>query len=71
MQIALGLARSAGQAGEVPVGAVVTHQGEVIGMGANARVLPRPTRRPTPSCWPFGRRPNGWNLAVNRGHHYT
>jgi tRNA(adenine34) deaminase len=38
MQIALGLARSAGQAGEVPVGAVVTHQGAVIGMGANARV---------------------------------
>jgi tRNA(adenine34) deaminase len=38
MQIALELARSAGQAGEVPVGAVVTYEGEVIGRGANARV---------------------------------
>lgn len=38
MQIALELARSAGQAGEVPVGAVVTYRGDVIGRGANARV---------------------------------
>jgi len=38
MEMALGLARSAGTAGEVPVGAVVTFQGEVIGAGANARV---------------------------------
>ena len=39
MEMALGLARSAGTAGEVPVGAVVTFQGEVIGAGANARVM--------------------------------
>jgi tRNA(adenine34) deaminase len=39
MEIALGLARSAGDAGEVPVGAVVAFQGEVIGAGANARVV--------------------------------
>jgi tRNA(adenine34) deaminase len=38
MEIALELARSAGQAGEVPVGAIVTLRGEVVGRGANARV---------------------------------
>jgi tRNA(adenine34) deaminase len=37
MQIALGLARAAGQTGEVPVGAVVTYEGEVVGTGSNAR----------------------------------
>ncbi len=35
--MALELARSAGEAGEVPVGAVVTHNGRVVGQGANAR----------------------------------
>jgi tRNA(adenine34) deaminase len=39
MQIALELARSAGQVGEVPVGALVTYGGEVVGTGANAREL--------------------------------
>ena len=37
MRTALDLARSAGAAGEVPVGAVVTHNGAVVGQGANAR----------------------------------
>ena len=37
MRGALDLARSAGETGEVPVGAVVTHHGEVVGHGANAR----------------------------------
>lgn len=37
MRLALELARSAGDAGEVPVGAVVTRHGQVIGQGANAR----------------------------------
>ena len=37
MRMALQLARSAGEAGEVPVGAVVTKGGEVLGKGANAR----------------------------------
>jgi tRNA(adenine34) deaminase len=37
MRLALALARSAGDNGEVPVGAVVTRQGQVIGQGANAR----------------------------------
>jgi tRNA(adenine34) deaminase len=37
MRMALDLARSAGDDGEVPVGAVVTHDGQVIGRGANAR----------------------------------
>lgn len=37
MRLALDLARSAGEAGEVPVGAVVTHNGDVVGQGANAR----------------------------------
>jgi tRNA(adenine34) deaminase len=37
MRMALELARSAGEAGEVPVGAVITVQGEVVGTGANAR----------------------------------
>lgn len=37
MALALQLAAEAGRAGEVPVGAVVVRQGEVIGRGANAR----------------------------------
>jgi tRNA(adenine34) deaminase len=37
MRLALELAARAGDAGEVPVGAVVVREGEVIGRGANAR----------------------------------
>jgi tRNA(adenine34) deaminase len=38
MQEALQLAQAAAQAGEVPVGAVVVLEGEVIGRGANAPI---------------------------------
>jgi len=38
MQQALRLARQAEQAGEVPVGAVVVHEGQVIGRGSNAPI---------------------------------
>ncbi|WP_440978682.1 nucleoside deaminase [Sphingomonas pseudosanguinis] len=44
MRLALDAAREAGQAGEVPVGAVVMRQGEVIATGANA---PRRLHDPT------------------------
>lgn len=44
MRLALDAARQAGQAGEVPVGAVVMRQGEVIATGANA---PRRLHDPT------------------------
>ena len=37
MGVALALAREAADAGEVPVGAVVAHQGRVVGSGANTR----------------------------------
>jgi tRNA(adenine34) deaminase len=37
MRLALELAAQAGGVGEVPVGAVVVRQGQVIGRGANAR----------------------------------
>jgi tRNA(adenine34) deaminase len=37
MRMALQLAQAAGEAGEVPVGALVVKDGEVIGRGANAR----------------------------------
>ena len=37
MRLALRLAVRAGEAGEVPVGAVVVREGNVIGRGANAR----------------------------------
>ncbi len=37
MDEALRLAREAGQAGEVPVGAVALHDGRVVGRGRNAR----------------------------------
>jgi tRNA(adenine34) deaminase len=37
MRLALDLAVTAGQSGEVPVGAVVVREGEVIADGANAR----------------------------------
>ena len=38
MQVALGLARQAATAGEVPVGAVVARQGEIVGSGWNRPV---------------------------------
>jgi tRNA(adenine34) deaminase len=38
MRLALAQARLAGAAGEVPVGAVVVHQGRVIGQGGNAPI---------------------------------
>ncbi len=38
MRTALELARQAGQAGEVPVGAVVVKEGEIIGRGSNAPI---------------------------------
>mgnify|MGYP000154953993 CR=1 FL=1 len=38
MRLALQEAQSAAQSGEVPVGAVVVHQGEVIGRGRNAPI---------------------------------
>ena len=38
MRAALELARQAGQAGEVPVGAVVVIEGEIIGRGSNAPI---------------------------------
>jgi tRNA(adenine34) deaminase len=44
MARALDLARAAGRAGEVPVGAVVVKDGTIIGEGANA---PRATSDPT------------------------
>ena len=44
MDEALLLAAQAAQRGEVPVGAVVVHQGQIIGRGANA---PRETHDPT------------------------
>lgn len=44
MRLALDAARQAGQAGEVPVGAVIMRQGEVIATGANA---PRRLHDPT------------------------
>ena len=37
MGVALGLARRAGALGEVPVGAIVVHQGDIIGRGFNLR----------------------------------
>lgn len=39
MQAALNLAREAGAEGEVPVGAVVVRNGEIVGMGRNRREL--------------------------------
>ncbi len=39
MRQALALARQAAQAGEVPVGAVLVHQGEVIASGHNAPII--------------------------------
>lgn len=38
MQVALNLARQAATAGEVPVGAIVVKDGEIIGRGSNAPI---------------------------------
>ena len=37
MDEALSLAKTAGEAGEVPVGAVIVHNGEIVGTGINRR----------------------------------
>jgi tRNA(adenine34) deaminase len=37
MEVALALAREAGERGEVPVGAVALHGGDIVGRGANRR----------------------------------
>ena len=37
MQEALSLAREAGEAGEVPIGCVITRDGEIVGRGKNCR----------------------------------
>lgn len=41
MEEALALARAAGEAGEVPVGAVALHDGAIVGRGANRRETDR------------------------------
>jgi tRNA(adenine34) deaminase len=41
MSVALELARSAAAAGEVPVGAVIVAEGEIIGRGANSPIRSR------------------------------
>ncbi|GEJ56911.1 tRNA-specific adenosine deaminase [Anaeromyxobacter diazotrophicus] len=41
MDEALALARAAGEAGEVPVGAVALHEGAIVGRGANRRETDR------------------------------
>lgn len=41
MRRALALARAAGEAGEVPVGAVVVREGRTLGEGANAPIASR------------------------------
>ncbi len=38
MRLCLDLARRAGECGEVPIGAVVVHAGQVVGQGANRPV---------------------------------
>ena len=48
MHEAIALAERAQSAGEVPVGAVVVHQGQIIGRGWNCTIGPHdPTAHPT------------------------
>ena len=60
---ALALAREAAQAGEVPVGAVVVREGQVLGQGRNRpgqRPGPRGNRGPGPGL------PDSGRLAADR-----
>ncbi len=55
MGLALAQARQAAGAGEVPVGAVVVRDGQVIAVGRNAPVSQPATRPRTPRSWPCAR----------------
>ena len=56
MRLALELARQAAEEGEVPVGAVIVRDGEVIATGRNRRETARLTRKSRPSPGPA----RGW-----------
>jgi len=66
MQLALDLAKQAAGLGEVPIGAVVTHAGEVVGMSHNRREM---WRDPTAhaellAIQEASRRLGGWRLEA-------
>jgi len=59
MRHALRLAQQAAAAGEVPVGAVVVKDGQIVGEGANAR-WPAAIPPPMPRSWPCAMPPGAW-----------
>jgi tRNA(Ile)-lysidine synthase len=64
MREALGLARAAAAAGELPVGALVVRDGEVLGRGAN-RTEATTIRPPTPRSSPCARRRRAWATGAS------
>jgi deoxycytidylate deaminase len=63
MREALRLAQSAAQAGEVPVGAVVVKDGEIVGRGFNAPIARRMPRFRRCARRPRGSTAIGWSIA--------
>ncbi|GIS21055.1 MAG: hypothetical protein CM15mP120_29710 [Pseudomonadota bacterium] len=53
MQRALGLAHRAAELGEVPIGAVLVRDNEVLGEGFN-QCIGNTTQPPTRKSWPYG-----------------
>jgi len=73
MNQALELARAAGREDEVPVGALLVLDGEVIGLGANARERTRRTvaHAEIMALEDFGRRTGEWRLPVGAALYVT
>ena len=63
MRMALDLAREAGEAGEVPIGAVIVRGGEIVGRGRNSPVA---TNDPTAHAEILALREAGQKLANYR-----
>ena len=62
MRAALEQARLGLAAGEVPIGAVVTIDGEIVARAFNQPIAASIPRR-TPRCWRCGRRPRTWRTT--------
>ena len=63
MQAALAEARLAGEAGEVPIGAVVVREGAIVALGQNRVLRDHGPDGARGDCWPCARRRRRWAIT--------